>query len=694
MLDIKGQVCVLQDEHISIQDTIYEVADILSSQRKDIEQMERRHIPDHVRNCQVDVLKDWKQEDIVFYEGTRVYDAALNMMENKKYLTFIGGPGSGKTATARHIALQLGKAGAEIVPVCGPEEVLLYGKSSINQVFILDDILGIFAVDITMLNNIIRHQERLLKLLGNQSKLIFTCRKTVYKEALKFDSFITKNIVDLHGGDFDLSEEEKMKMLAQHCNKAGIDSSVYNTLSFNSAEIMFPFVCKLFAKDKTCHKFGSRFFNKPFECLINQMEILQGTNPTQYTAMVLCLVNENKISLQSLPDNNVKEDIYNCCGLNRSTSDRQIIDALKQITGTFVSEVNNEFTFIHDSIYEIVAFHFGTDHVTHILKYMPSHFVANKLIVCGESTFDNLKIKLSKIYFPLLADRMYSDIKDMHLFDVFRNTSLNNIQFLYVFINFFKQIPYCEFKLRILFRSPFDPRYVMKNVTREDENQEKDDDLIYDELTRQELLMDKHIFYGDKWKHCCHIHSTISWIVYYGHMHLLLEIVEHVQSQDESSDLVFGTNLEERSRMLKLGCYSGNADIVELMLQYIDEESVNSSPLYKEDEFVDENFHRKQTPLTAACHFGYTNIADILIKYGADVNLQDRNFESPLYVAIGQGHCDIVKCLLSYNVRTWDIFIPDDVNITNTAVDLAEMCGKENIVDLLMQFDEEDNYTF
>lgn len=336
----------------------------------------------------------------------------------------------------------MGKAGAEIVPVCGSEEVLLYGKTSINQVFIIDDVLGFFAVDMTMFNNIIRHQERLLKLLGKESKLIFTCRKTVYKEALKFDSFITKNIFDLHAGSFDLSEEEKMKMITKHCTKASIDSSVYNTFSFNSAEIMFPFVCKLFAIDKTYHKFGSRFFNKPFECLIKQMDILQKTNSIQYTAMVICLLNENKISLQSLPDKNVKEDIYNCCGINRSTSDWQIIDALKQITGTFVTEVYDEFTFIYDSIYEIVAFHFGTENVTQVLQYMPSHFVAHKLIVCGASTFDILKIKLSEIHFPLLADKMYSDIKDMHLFDVFRNTSLDNIQFLYVFMNFLTHIPY------------------------------------------------------------------------------------------------------------------------------------------------------------------------------------------------------------------------------------------------------------
>jgi KaiC/GvpD/RAD55 family RecA-like ATPase len=45
------------------------------------------------------------------------------MVKSKKYMTIIGGPGSGKTATARHIALQLEDQGWEVVPVCGIEEI-------------------------------------------------------------------------------------------------------------------------------------------------------------------------------------------------------------------------------------------------------------------------------------------------------------------------------------------------------------------------------------------------------------------------------------------------------------------------------------------------------------------------------------------------------------------------------------------
>jgi Cdc6-like AAA superfamily ATPase len=49
--------------------------------------------------------------DKLFYDETGGFTAALEMVKSKNYMTIIGGPGSGKTATARHIALQLEKQG-------------------------------------------------------------------------------------------------------------------------------------------------------------------------------------------------------------------------------------------------------------------------------------------------------------------------------------------------------------------------------------------------------------------------------------------------------------------------------------------------------------------------------------------------------------------------------------------------------
>ena len=53
---------------------------------------------------------------------------------------------SRKTATARHVALQLQNEHAfEIVPVDDISEIKLYGNPKCKQLFILDDVFGVFG---------------------------------------------------------------------------------------------------------------------------------------------------------------------------------------------------------------------------------------------------------------------------------------------------------------------------------------------------------------------------------------------------------------------------------------------------------------------------------------------------------------------------------------------------------------------
>lgn len=60
-----------------------------------------------------DEVSSWKEEDDVFVESHN-FQAMLDQVRTHPYVTFVGVPGSGKTATTRHIALILQRDGYEI----------------------------------------------------------------------------------------------------------------------------------------------------------------------------------------------------------------------------------------------------------------------------------------------------------------------------------------------------------------------------------------------------------------------------------------------------------------------------------------------------------------------------------------------------------------------------------------------------
>ncbi|CAC5395400.1 unnamed protein product [Mytilus coruscus] len=172
-------------------------------------------------------------------------------------------------------------------------------------------------------------------------------------------------------------------------------------------------------------------------------------------------------------------------------------------------------------------------------------------------------------------------------------------------------------------------------------------DIYRDETVRRELLSDKRVrkqLEGKIGQYVTHSIRLISWVVYYGHTRLLQEIIDHVHDHNDSTDIVFGSNIEEQAGLLLLSVYNGDLCLIELMLRYVNKENIGATPMYMSDGFLHANYHRTLDPLNAACYYGLLQVVELLVQSGINVNL-DNYHEFPVYVATDNGYYEIVKYL-------------------------------------------------
>lgn len=556
----------------------------------------------------------------------------------------MGGPGCGKTATARHLALTYERNGWEIVPVFRIEDILQYADVTYKQIFLLDDIFGIFAGDIFMYNNVKNHKEGIVNAISNESKLILTCRRSVYHETEKLKPFVFKNIVDLESEDNKLNDVEKENILTKHCKNKGVPENSYDSVSLSSSNIMFPLLCQVFSTKHEFHDFADIFFAQPLDCLISELDQLEYICPEQYVALVLCVLCNNFLSLKNMPGDTMKLDGLNTCGVNLGTSDKQIKNALSNLVGTYLIKHDHDVTFIHDAIYEIVAFHYGQNCPHILLKYMKSNFIATKLKVFKDHTSalcTDLSILIEKDYYELLAERLYTDLQSFELFDVFMNKSLLYPPFLEVFVKILRNKPYNDLKA-LLFTENNASNVINRYSDKEEEGEDGNED-------EGKLDLLRNVHFDILWKGTNSIRA-ISWILYYGHTYLLQSIINLVLEHNDSSDIVFKADITEQTRLLTLGCYSGEPDMVNTILKYVHVDCVNKTS-YKENMLTNHNGHRKHTPLTAACHDGRLSVVQALLMKNAKIDLYDDNFRCfPLLAASLKGHDDIVKFLIQKGV--------------------------------------------
>ncbi|XP_052693511.1 uncharacterized protein LOC128171769 [Crassostrea angulata] len=237
----------------------------LNKEIKDISEkttlIENRCVPKNVTVLYKRDSLRWEEDDKVFLE-THNFPVMLNQVRNQPYITFVGAPGSGKTATARHIALKLQKEGYEICPVKEINKIEDYCNRGIPQVFVIDDVLGIFGLDEHELHMINKYSERLRDPINPKTKTLMTCREAVFKHEMISECILIKreNVVNLQSRDNSLNDDDKQNLLQMY----NLDRDLLSSKNLASSSRMFPFLCKLYSNKKELKFYGPTFFYHQF----------------------------------------------------------------------------------------------------------------------------------------------------------------------------------------------------------------------------------------------------------------------------------------------------------------------------------------------------------------------------------------------------------------------------------------------
>lgn len=394
----------------------------------------------------------------------------LDQVRKQPYVTFVGGPGSGKTATVRHIALILQKEGYKIL--VDKNKIEDYCNSVIPQVLVIDDVLGVFGLNEFELHTINKYCEKISNPINPNIKIIITCREAVFRNELLSDCVLVKheNVVFLQSEENALNYKDKRDLLETY----KIDRDLLDSMDLDSTSNMFPFLCKLYSSKKELKVYGPHFFISPIPCIIKELNSLKKLNKYQYVSLVLLmanggilsanmLINDEKVNLEEVKKKKLFDEIKCCimrkCKVSSAIVSFQLINALSEMEGTYTKNSGGEFTFINDSIFEIIAYHFGRQFPELILQCTSSNYIAYYVKVSGDNkkkrkrrieckkednheSIIDLSIHLHESQYPLLAERLFKDLQNGEFYNVFGKETLKSPPVLQYFMAILKKKSY------------------------------------------------------------------------------------------------------------------------------------------------------------------------------------------------------------------------------------------------------------
>ncbi|XP_071124052.1 uncharacterized protein [Mytilus edulis] len=563
-------------------------------------------------------IEDWRKDDEKFIvtEATRQVEKQLR--ENNCVLV-VGRSGNGKSSILRHLTLRFEtETKYQIIPiVTNPSNILdLYNKKR-KQLFVVDDLWGKERINAQSVDDWSTHISEILSLLkpehvikedyepAGNVKLMFATGDDIYNDSVFSRLALLRNYVcDI--SNWPLNDQEKLAMIRNYIPP---ESESKLAKKLESDEAYFPLLCKI-AEGKTCEQITMLFSNLN-EFIRTDISALKDTNNLKFCIITLCALLENNFKgeiLNGVYRSSIEREAFeNVCmefnlGPQRESAKSKIKDQLENLEGTYVTQSEAYFHFIHTKVYHIAVLVCGQTHLHSFIDFVHNSFIAERF--CFESDMTDTNADCIIIYDDKSEnkyfDRLMIDLEQGITYSTFHNSQLQYKSYREKFISFFS--------LRKQKASALLKNFESDTHTNTLDNIEYED---YIDFKKQ------HHF-------CSHnMRKPIidaAWEGYADIVQMLLEFNCNVNEVDK-----YGRTA------LFVACLLGKMEVVNVLLDHNADHSL-----------CDEN---EKSPLLVASREGYDEIVNALVHKNASVNQCDAKGNSPLIVASSEGHFWVVQIL-------------------------------------------------
>ncbi|XP_063402205.1 uncharacterized protein LOC134686468 [Mytilus trossulus] len=605
--------------------------------------LDQSTVPWNIRDQISKTLKAWKLMNFKFV-GTKASQYVFECLQKHRCVTITASSGVGKTATLRHVAIQMEDEGYNVLLVTTPCDIVKFNNPNKKNLFVMDDFCGTYSINQTDLNILEPVMESIKDILirNKTTKIIVACRLQVYQDN-KFESLslFRTCVCNLQSKELCLSQTEKQSIAEQYID---IKSS---NISMDCVYDCFPLLCKLYSSISNSNI--TDFFQYPFSVFELEIDKLHKNGHFgKYCALALCVMFNNRLEEEWFTDETDKEikiritNTYEACKLNRGTSRLTLLDEMKSLIHTFMIKEQDVYTCIHGKIFDFLTYYFGKNMIQCVIKNADSRVISQRLLLEKRGNIEQFITVVPFEYHQMYRERILYDWSKGRVQHVFNNINLKIQEIRQRFLCYLKAL---------------------------------------DISSQRQLALTCDVDYKDTvLLQCCSLGDIplITWCIHHGvdpnQCNVSGESPLFVSVQEGHTDVVellldnkVDINKCENHEIspLFIACNKNSIEIVKLLLAKnanIDKCRDNGeSPLFGAcrnnnvdvikllldkkadiDKFTDEGV----SPLLIACQNNHIETLKLLIDNKANILKCADNKASPLYMACQNNHIEIVKLLL------------------------------------------------